>query len=329
MTDETTQPPVDEQPPADATKTPTRHHIAGAIAATLVTIALIAGAFASGNLHIGGAAVKSQATAKTAITATFGQKQAATHSQTAPVAPFLGPYKLGMCGPGVRLMEGALRNLPKPVRKLPAANCFGKATKSQVIAFQKRLHYKPTGVYNHPTHDALVKRGGYSKTAKAGLRYLYEQRLKKAHMVLVVHERRTVQIVAAHVAKVGGSTLAYSQGPSRSYFPPWPRIPPDTDCSGMSTYILYQAGVGAAVGYFGPGSPVGWTGTLRRQGQHLYNTSRSNLQPGDLVFYGAAPNWSHVATYIGAGLVVSHGRTGVDVESYTYRPVGEIRRYIF
>lgn len=311
---------------------PDRHHIHGALAALFVFLVLIVGAFISHNLHLSGAAVKTAATARTAINTTFGQQQAATHRLGAPTSPFLGPYEVGQCGPGVKLMEGALRNLPKPVRTAKPSDCYGKATRAQVIVFQKRLHYKPTGVYNLVTHEQLVKRGGYSKSAKAGLVFLWHLRIAHLHVLLVQHERRTVQIVASHVAKVGGSTLAYSQGPSRSYFPPWPRIPPDTDCSGMSTFILYEAGVGAAVGYYGPGSSVGWTGTLRLQGQRIsygHPSSTASLEPGDLVFYGRAPTWSHVATYIGGGLVVSHGQVGVNVERYDYRRVGEIRRYIF
>lgn len=303
-----------------------RSHWASFIAGIVVVIALIGGTIVAKDLLVSGAA------SKTAIQDTFGARQAINHNLTASAAPFLGPYKRGQCGPGVRLMEGALKNLPKPVRKAPPQNCFGTATRNQVITFQKRLHYKPTGVYNLVTHEQLVKRGGYSSTAKAGLRYIYQGRLKQQHVLLVQHERRTVQIVSAHVAKVGGSTLAYSQGSTRSYLPPWPRIPPDTDCSGMATYILYQAGVGPAVGYYGPGSAVGWTGTLRYQGQRIsygQPSSTAGLQPGDLVFYGRAPNWSHVATYIGSGLVVSHGQVGVNVERYNYRSVGEIRRYIF
>lgn len=316
MSTEPTTPPEQKQP----------KRVHAGLAAVIVVAALVGGGV------VGKQLLGSHAAVKTAITDTFGQRQAALHVIGSPTAPFLGPYKLGQCGPGVRLMEGALHNLPKPVRKAPPANCFGKATKAQVVTFQKRLHYKPTGVYNLATHTQLVKRGGYSSTAKAGLRFIYEGRLKHQHVLLVQQERRTVQIVSAHVAKVGGSTLAYSQGGTRGYFPAWPRIPPDTDCSGMATYVLYQAGVGAAVGYYGPGSSVGWTGTLRYQGQRIsygQPSSTAGLQPGDLVFYGRAPNWSHVATYIGSGLVMSHGQVGVNVERYNYRPVGEIRRYIF
>jgi cell wall-associated NlpC family hydrolase len=304
-----------------------RHHIPNWAVAAFVILALIVGGFVSRNLHLGSASVKSSA--GTALAQTYGDLQAKSKA-AGNGYPFLGPYhydsKKLECGPGIRLMEGALAHLPKPVRKGKPALCFGKATRAEIIVFQKRLHYKPTGVYTLAVHQQLVKRHGYSATAREGLLFIVQKNAIRAHAVLVGKERRTVQIVAAHVALVGGRTLTYSQSSSRSYFPAYPRIPPATDCSGMATYILYQAGVGASVGYFGPGSPVGWTGTLRYQGTPV--PRGATLEPGDLIFYGEAPNWSHVAVYIGRGLVVSHGQTGVDEPPYNYRTVGEIRRYI-
>lgn len=306
---------------------PNRHHLTGALAALLVVGALLVAAFASHNLHLSGAAVK------TAINSTFGAQQAKTHAQFLgnPKAPFLGPYKQGQCGPGIRLMEGALHHLAHPVRPTAGAKCFGSATRKQVIVFQKRLHYKPTGVYNYATHRQLVLRGGYSKAALGDLRYLLSQRLAAEHAQLVVQEHKTIQIIAAHAAAVGGSSLPYTQGPERSNFPPWPQIPPNTDCSGFATWMLYQDGVGYTVGYFGRGSSVGWTGTLTTQGKLVSygSTSTKNLKPGDLIFYGSPPSWGHVTVYIGSGLVISHGGRGVNILRYDYTAPGEIRRYIF
>jgi cell wall-associated NlpC family hydrolase len=302
-----------------------KHHLVGAAAATIVIVALLIAGFASHTLRLSGAA------SKTAIDAAFGSKQASVHLQGDANAPFLGPYhyskgKKYECGPGIKLMEGALHHLPIPVRKGKAASCFGPATKAEIIVFQKRLHYKPTGVYNLATHRQLVKRGGYSKTAKLGLVYIYRKRVRAAQLLMVQHERAEIKVIALHVQRVGGSTLTYTQQyPQRQEFPAWPAIPPATDCSGMATYILYQDGVGAAVGYYGPGSPVGWTGTLRHQGQHISTTNTKYLYPGDLLFYH---DWGHVAVYIGAGLVVSHGGTGVNILSYTYSTIDEVRRYI-
>lgn len=307
---------------------PNRHHLTGALAALVVIVALLVAAYTSNNLRFSGAAVK---TASTSF-GNFGALQAKTHRLGPATAPFLGPYRKGNCGPGVKLMEGALRHLRIPVRTSKPSKCFGTATHDQVVKFQKRLHYKPTGVYNLATHRQLVKRNGYSKQAQKDLVYLYGFKVKRLHVLLVQHERRTVQIAAAHISAVGDGGLPYTQAfPQRTIFPAWPGIPHDTDCSGMATFILYQAGVGSTVGYYGPGSPVGWTGTLRTQGQRISygSTNTRNLQPGDLVFYGSPPNWGHVATYIGSGLVISHGGVGVNILRFDYRTPGEIRRYIF
>lgn len=306
-----------------------KHHIPNWIVAVVIVLALLVGGVISHELHISGAAVKSSATA---IGQNFGADQARVHLQGSTTAPFPGPYrytkgKKFQCGPGVHLLGGALireKAYAKSVKTAPT--CFGPGMKVALVKYQKRIHYKPTGVYNLVTHNYLVKHGGYTATAKSGLVFLYHQKVAAAHLVLIQHERGEIKIIGLHAARVGGNTLIYSQnGSTRGYFPPWPRIPPATDCSGMSTWILYEAGAGASVGYFGPGSPVGWTGTLRYQGRHISTTDTRYLYPGDLVFYHG---WGHVAVYIGGGLVVSHGTVGVHIESYRYSTIDEIRRYI-
>ena len=49
-----------------------------------------------------------------------------------------------------------------------------------------------------------------------------------------------------------------------------------------------------------------------------------------MVFYGDQGGGvaEHVATYIGNGLVISHGGPGVHKLRWNYRPVNEVRRYI-
>lgn len=299
-----------------------RDHIKAAVATTLALGALAGGATVGKNL------LESNAAAPRAVDASFGAKQAAAHALGSTDAPFLGPYKYTkgkkyQCGPGVHLLAVAYKRV-KVATSTPS--CFGPGMQSSTGKYQTRIHYKPTGVYNLVTHTYLVKHGGYTKEAKAGLVYLQQQRVVAEHLVQIQHQRAEIKPIAIHIAKVGGSTLTYSQNSStRAIFPAWPGIPPATDCSGMSTFILYQDGAGASVGYFGPGSPVGWTGTLRYQGRHISSTATKYLYPGDLIFYH---NWGHVAVYIGGGLVVSHGQTGVYIESYKYSHVDEVRRYI-
>lgn len=291
--------------------------------------AFLLGLLVAGTVFVGGYAAHDLVQGRTAALTlanksdVYGDLQAAAHTNASSgIVPFFGPFKKGQCGPAIRLMEGALRRLPKPVRTAKAANCFGKATKAEVITFQKRLHYKPTGVYNLVTHKQLVKRGGYNNEARRDLIYIATTRLK-------ANERHNVLVITAHAVLVGAH-IPYTQGSERTVFPAWPRIPPATDCSGFVTWVLYQAGDGAAVGYFGPGSPVGWTGTLDHQG--VVVPPNKPLQVGDLVFYPSqtapGPPWGHVAIYIGHGMVASHGGPGIHILPYNYRAVGQVRRYI-
>lgn len=78
------------------------------------------------------------------------------------------------------------------------------------------------------------------------------------------------------------------------------------DCSGLVRYVYRMAGVSSRIG--GGHSARGMLIWARRH--HL--VSRSNPRVGDLVIYG---NGSHVAIYIGRGLVVSalNPRQGIRV----------------
>jgi hypothetical protein len=297
-----------------------------ALLVVVILIAIVGGVVVGRELLGSQAAVKTLAQSNGTFDA--GRLQAQTHTgppKGAPRVIFLGPFGhnvkgMTQCAPAVRLMEGALRK--KGFRKLPAANCVGLATRRQIIAFQKSIHYKPTGVYNLATHQALAKAGGYTAEARRALNYT-------AHLIYVAKIQHNVLTVTSHARLVGGDTLAYSQRyPGRQYFPPWPRLPPATDCSGFVTWVLYQSGVGASVGYFGPGSSVGWTGTLGRQG--VVVQANKPLHIGDIVLYGSRSTgsypWGHVEVYIGHGQTEGHGSVGVHVHAYNYRPVGQVRR---
>lgn len=290
---------------------PNASHLAGALATLVVVAALLVAGFASNTLHLSGASTKSQ-TANT-LSARNGTLQARAKADNTIRVQFLGPFAhrvkgIRQCGPAVKVMEGALKR--KGFRKTPPGPCVGLAAKRQIIAFQKSIHYKPTGIYTLAVHQQLVRRGGYDKQARTQIAAIahVQYRLKLKHNILVI---------GSHAITVGGSSLAYSQSSSRSYFPPWPRLPPATDCSGFVIWWYYQAGVGAAVGYYGPGSSVGWTGTLLHQGILV----RGKLQVGDMVIY-----YGHVEMYIGHGMTEGHGSVGVHLHAYNYRPIDEIRR---
>jgi cell wall-associated NlpC family hydrolase len=86
----------------------------------------------------------------------------------------------------------------------------------------------------------------------------------------------------------------------------WGAAGPDSfDCSGLTQYVWGKAGV-----YLDH-----YTGSQWNEGQHV---DRSQLQPGDLVFFGS--DLHHVAIYIGNNNMIEAPYTGADVRvSYAFR----------
>jgi cell wall-associated NlpC family hydrolase len=74
--------------------------------------------------------------------------------------------------------------------------------------------------------------------------------------------------------------------------------PDEFDCSGLVVWAYAQLGV----------SLPHYTGSLWDEGEHI---SYDDLQPGDLVFFGA--DIDHVGFYIGNGLMVDAPHSGADV----------------
>ena len=72
------------------------------------------------------------------------------------------------------------------------------------------------------------------------------------------------------------------------------------DCSGLTMWAWSQAGVSLAHG-------------ATEQYYEVQHVSMSDLQPGDLIFYGDAYLLYHVVMYIGDGMVVQAEETGTDV----------------
>lgn len=253
--------------------------------------------------------------ASTLIAASTANVQA--QNAKAPV-PFLGPFAqhhkgYAQCGSAVRLMEGALRNTKPPVRKAPAQNCVGTATTKQLRVFQKRHGIEPSGIYGLRTHKALAPR--YTKEQIGDLRFLADQKIRKLHY-------QTIGIVTAH-AKVFESRMIYCNAGSlascgqRGVWPAWPDVPHHTDCSGYVSWVYFQSGLPNP-----NGSGVGTTKTLIYHGSPIPHNGP--LHVGDLVFYGSN---SHVAIYIGHGLVSSHGQNFINIHPYNYRSIYAIRRY--
>jgi peptidoglycan DL-endopeptidase CwlO len=81
--------------------------------------------------------------------------------------------------------------------------------------------------------------------------------------------------------------------------------PNSFDCSGLTQYVWGKAGV-----YLDH-----YTGSQWNQGQHV---DRSQLQPGDLVFFGS--DLHHVGIYVGSSKMIEAPHTGANVRvSYAFR----------
>ena len=98
--------------------------------------------------------------------------------------------------------------------------------------------------------------------------------------------------------------------------------PSGFDCSGFVQYVCKQNGITiprvADDQYHGPGTSV----------------SKSQLQPGDLVFFGSGGYATHVGMYVGNGTMIHAPSTGknsmytsINSDYYTSRYLGAKRVY--
>lgn len=146
--------------------------------------------------------------------------------------------------------------------------------------------------------------------------------------------RRRV-VAAAYTCLHHSGEMDYSQGPDR-----WSgitlrrraykgQVPKRSDCSSSSSWQVWDA----IQRYWplpdfvnGENWEGGYTGTMQDHGRRV--TGRK--LPGDMVFYGDQGGGvaEHVATYVGKGLVISHGSPGAHLLPWDYRSVNEVRRYI-
>lgn len=81
------------------------------------------------------------------------------------------------------------------------------------------------------------------------------------------------------------------------------------DCSGFVKYIMQN------------GADVSMNRSSRDQAHQGVAISASQMQPGDLLFYGSGSNINHVAMYIGDGQIVhaSTYSTGIKTSAWNYR----------
>lgn len=91
------------------------------------------------------------------------------------------------------------------------------------------------------------------------------------------------------------------------------QFPTHADCSSSTSWALWNGlylGLGVKADVVnGEHWKAGYTGTLAAHGREVQH--ESHLLPADLVLYGPAPTFEHVAMYVGrrngVSMVISHG----------------------
>lgn len=209
--------------------------------------------------------------------------------------------KLGMRGRDVIAVQRALRHAG--FRDKPPTGMYGPGTRKAVRKFQEKHHLHPDGEYGPETHREMVRWHHFDDYGEWLLAHT------KVGPTKAQVAQRTMRATGFYVVNRRGA-IHYTQGPMRMqgvrqklHPPQYPRW---EDCSSMATWFTYVAGVPDpnGLGYDG----FGYTGT---QILHGVEVTRSDAKVGDLVFYGRARNAiSHVAMYVGNGMVVSHGSEG-------------------
>ena len=133
---------------------------------------------------------------------------------------------------------------------------------------------------------------GYIKTSgKASL-------VEKNRETVDLSARQRRQTVEFALQFVGGTYVFGGVDPNNG-----------VDCSGFTRYV-YQPGLGISLNRS--------SGSQASQGTAV---SASDMQPGDLLFYGSGKGINHVAMYIGDGKIVhaSTEATGIKVSNWNYR----------
>ncbi|WBM79280.1 C40 family peptidase [Cryobacterium breve] len=92
------------------------------------------------------------------------------------------------------------------------------------------------------------------------------------------------------------------------------------DCSGLTKAAYAAAGV-----YIGTHSATNQYNTMASQGRLV---SFSNVQVGDLVFWGGGGDYYHVAIYVGGGQVLEAPDVGKPVRIHAIWSPGDVASYV-
>lgn len=200
-----------------------------------------------------------------------------------------------------------------------ASQLFGSIAVRELEKFQHRVGLKADGILGRntlkklaPYFDAyaFLLYVGYPPSSSATKQ---KQNLFVAYMMWGYNEK---------------NLIGYSEYRPMIYMNNLKELPISEDCSSFYTKGAKFAGFKDPNGYSPQYPGWGYTGTLAAHGKHVL--SPSVAQPGDAFLYGLAPNYYHVAGYVGSGRVVSLGSPpGPLLLEWDYRnDLGAIRRYV-
>ena len=160
------------------------------------------------------------------------------------------------------------------------------------------------------------------------------------HAIQRARVRRRIK-ASAYLALRNAPVVHYTQGPARwqgiaSHLRAYKgQFPHYADCSAFATWCHWDASLRYKPRDYvnGEGWTGGYTGTMADHGVRVQDYT--HLKVGDLVLYGPAPTYEHVAVVvkggpIGSAQVISHGsEAGPFLLPVRYRSdVGQIRRYL-
>lgn len=207
------------------------------------------------------------------------------------IVPFKHAIKAGMRGKDVRAVKRALSKAGY-MQWGGFTSLFGPFAVRATKNFQKTHHLTPNGHIDAPTLKKLVP---YFDSYGFLLYVGYPPDSTKRNRILAY----------ALWGYNNRGVMHYYQSRPMDLMNDLYHLPVWNDCSEFATKAYKFAGARDPNGFNYNG--YGFTGTLAKQGRQV---TLADAQVGDLVLYGPAPNYEHVAIYIGKGRVISHGSEG-------------------